>query len=233
MKLTILGNNGPYPSPAGACSGYLLQTDSAKVMIDCGTGVLARLPVECAALDAVVLSHLHFDHMSDLLPMIYALQFHPRTAPLPVFAPDAPAAVRAVLDAPCYALREPERCTMGDLTLSFLPVRHPVKTFAMRAEADGRAFVYTGDTNECDGLSDFAFGADLLLADAGLSEADWHENAPHLSALRCGRLAESANVRNLLLTHLNPKYSPAALTEEAKTAFPRVSFAECGHTYEI
>lgn len=233
MKLTILGNNGPYPAAGGACSGYLLETAAAKVLIDCGTGVLARLPVGCDALDAVVLSHLHFDHMSDVLPMIYALQFHPRTAPLPLFAPDTPAAVRAVLDVPCYALRRMESCKIGDLSLSFLPVRHPVETFALRAEADGKVFVYTGDTNECEGLTDFAANADLLLADSGLSEADWHENAPHLSALRCGRLAESAHARRLLLTHWNPKYSRAALTEEARAAFASADFAEPGCVCEI
>ena len=100
MQLTILGNNGPFPAPNGACSGYLLESDSGdtRVLIDCGPGVLARLmdlggP---AALDAVLLSHLHYDHMSDMLPMQYALQFNPRPKPLPVYAPDAPEAVRYV-----------------------------------------------------------------------------------------------------------------------------------------
>ena len=45
MKLTILGNNGPYPCASGACSGYLLSSDSGatNVLIDCGAGVLANL----------------------------------------------------------------------------------------------------------------------------------------------------------------------------------------------
>ena len=92
MKLTILGNNGPYPAPGGACSGYLLSSDSGdtRILIDCGTGVLCRLMDECPpeALDAVVLSHLHFDHMSDMLPMQYALQFSRRATALPVLEPE-------------------------------------------------------------------------------------------------------------------------------------------------
>ena len=45
MRLTILGNNGPYPAPGGACSGYLVESDSGntRILIDCGTGVLASL----------------------------------------------------------------------------------------------------------------------------------------------------------------------------------------------
>ena len=101
MKLTILGNNGPYPCAGGACSGYLLSSDSGrtKLLIDCGTGTLANLSKHLAwdALDAVILSHLHFDHMSDMLPMQYALQFHSRAEALPVYAPLTPAPVRALL----------------------------------------------------------------------------------------------------------------------------------------
>ena len=73
MQLKILGNNGPYPAPGGACSGYLLTSDSGqtRVLIDCGPGVLSRLTADCmpGELDAVLLSHLHYDHMSDILPM--------------------------------------------------------------------------------------------------------------------------------------------------------------------
>ena len=65
MILKILGNNGPYPAPGGACSGYLLTSDSGntRLLIDCGTGVLNRLLDECPPkdLDAVVLSHLHYE----------------------------------------------------------------------------------------------------------------------------------------------------------------------------
>jgi len=108
MKLTILGNNGPYPAPGGACSGYLLESDSGetRLLIDCGTGVLANLLAVCPpkALSAVILSHLHYDHMSDMLPMQYALQFSSRVKSLPVFAPEAPGIVRALMDVPAYDL---------------------------------------------------------------------------------------------------------------------------------
>lgn len=37
MKLTVLGNNGPYPAPGCACSGYSLQSDSGatSILLDC------------------------------------------------------------------------------------------------------------------------------------------------------------------------------------------------------
>ena len=237
MQLTILGNNGPFPAPNGACSGYLLESDSGdtRVLIDCGPGVLARLmdlggP---AALDAVLLSHLHYDHMSDMLPMQYALQFNPRPKPLPVYAPDAPEAVHALLKAPCFDLWEAEDVTIGEMRVSFTPARHPVPTNAIAVECDGRRFVFTGDSNQDALVELFCEGADLLLADCGLSSADHKFTAPHYSARHCGELARNTKSKRLLLTHLNPKYDPQALLKEAREACPTAELAELGATYYI
>lgn len=237
MRLTILGNNGPYPGAGGACSGYLLSSDGGdtNVLIDCGTGVLANLArsLPWEKLDAVILSHLHYDHMSDMLPMQYVLQFHPRENPLPVFAPESPAQVRALLNVPAYALRPMRDAQIGEFAVRFFPGRHPVESFAMRVECGSASFVYTGDTNEVAGLDRFAAGADLLLADAGLCTADWTMSAPHLSAAGCGRLAQSAGAKRLLLTHLNPRYTPEALEEEAQAEFAHAEFTKPGAQYAI
>lgn len=234
MKLTVLGNRGPYPTPNGACSGYLLESEKTHILIDCGTGVLAKMQrhISFSQLDAVILSHLHYDHMSDMLPMQYALQFNPRER-LRVYAPQTPTDVRALLDVPAYVLRGMEDRQIGDMSVRFFPGRHPVESWAMRIECDGRTFVYTGDTNETDGLADFARDADLLLADAGLSEEEWSEKSPHLSALGCGRLAKAANVKQLLLTHLNPRYDPKQLEAQAQRAFEHTQFCARGESYEI
>ncbi|MBQ3574206.1 MAG: MBL fold metallo-hydrolase [Clostridia bacterium] len=236
MKLYILGNNGPFPAANGVCSSYLLSSDSGNthIIIDCGTGALKAIPgaVGFDKIDAVILSHLHFDHMSDMLPMQYALQFNQRS-PLPVYAPATPEKVRALLDAPCFELHPMENIQIGEMQISFLPVRHPVETYALKVECDGKTFVYTGDTNEIDTLDSFAEGADMLLADAGLSEADWKEVSPHLSAGGCGRLAARCGAKELLLTHLNPKYAAEDHVREAKAAFENVRFTEIGAEYLI
>lgn len=237
MKLTILGNNGPYPAPGGACSGYLLESDSGNttILIDCGTGVLQNLMAAEALdrLDAVVLSHLHYDHMSDLLPMQYAIQFHPRRHPLPVYAPETPEQVWAMLDASCYDLWPCKDVTVGEMALSFNPARHPVETNAIAVRCDGKRFVFTGDSNTDPLVELFCEGADLLLADAGLSADDWKPAAPHYSAALCGQLARNTRAGRLLLTHFNPKYDPEALLEEARAFYPAAQRAEIGGIYYI
>lgn len=237
MRLTILGNNGPYPAPSGACSGYLLESDSGNtvILLDCGTGVLARLSEHTSLdrLDAVVLSHLHYDHMSDMLPMHYALQFHPRKRPLNVYAPAQPASVRALLAGDFIDVWPMREVLIGEMKLSFCPVRHPVETYAISAECDGARFVYTGDSNTDFALELFCDGADLLLADAGLSSEDHTEDKPHLSAALCGQLARDTGAKRLILTHFNPKYDPNALCAEAREYYPSAEIAICGESYYI
>ncbi len=236
MLLTILGNNGPYPEAGGACSGYLITDDQRRhsILIDCGTGVLANLRaiMQPRDLDAVILTHLHYDHMSDMFPMIYALQFTLRENPLPVYLPETPDNVRKLLDVPAYDLRPMEAFDIGDMHVTFSPMRHPVQTCGVRIECVGRTFVFTGDTNEADGIDAFASGCDLLLADAGLSNADWHENAPHLSAERCARHAKAIGTR-LLITHFNPKYDVDALLSESRSIHLNADAATIGTTYAV
>lgn len=237
MQLKILGNNGPYPAPGGACSGYLLTSDSGqtRVLIDCGPGVLSRLTADCmpGELDAVLLSHLHYDHMSDMLPMQYALQLNPRPRPLPVYAPDEPQAVYELLKCPYFDLWPAEDVTIGEMRVSFSPARHPIPTNAIAVSCDGERFVFTGDTNQDSLVELFCEGASLLLADCGFAKADHRFNAPHMSAQLCGQLASSAHAKRLLLTHVNPKYDPQLLLDEARAEFPDAALAQPGEVYYI
>jgi len=235
VQLIILGNNGPYPAPGGACSGYLVERDGEFLALDLGSGSLARLYeyTDPARLCGVVLSHLHFDHMSDLLPMSYALAQSNREMPLPVIAPTSPEPVRALLELSVYELREPGDTRVGPFELSFQPGRHPVPSYAVSVSAGGSRLVYTGDTNTCDAIAWFAEGAELLLADAGFTDADWAERKPHLSASLCGEMARDGGVKRLLLTHIHPRANRAVLLREAQSRFPGAKFAEPGAWHSL
>ncbi len=231
MILTMLGINGPYPSIKGACSGYLVSSDSGrtKILIDCGSGVLGRLLNECTVrdLDAVVLSHLHFDHMSDMLPMNYLVQAAGMDA-LKVVCPQTPDRVRRILEDGALDLYPVRDMVIGEMKVEFLRVSHPVETYAVRIICDGKTFVYTGDTNECDALALFASEADLLLADAGLLREDWNIKKPHMTPGMCARLARDARAKKLVLTHINPSYNVEAVLDEAITDYPEAMVARAG-----
>jgi ribonuclease BN (tRNA processing enzyme) len=70
MKVEILGHWVGAPWAAGACSSYVVSSDDATILLDCGSGTLPLLLERglTQRLDAIVISHMHGDHTMDLLP---------------------------------------------------------------------------------------------------------------------------------------------------------------------
>ena len=238
MKLHLLGVNGPYPESGGATSGYLLEAEDALIQFDFGSGILSRLTALCPpeSLSAVAVSHWHFDHTSDLLPLIYRLQ--DQGGCLTVYAPadDASALRKIVADAPCFDLvtvAPGDQFRVGGALLSVGEARHPVPGVSYRLSAGGQSFGYTGDTNTLPSLPGFFRGCDLLLADGLFPEAAWAEAKPHLSAALAAGLARDAGVRSLVITHLNPSFPPETLLAEAREIFPAVCLARAGQTLSL
>lgn len=64
VVVTALGTSAAFPGPNDACSGWLLQSEAANILVDCGTGVVANLQrfIDPAQLSAVIITHMHADH---------------------------------------------------------------------------------------------------------------------------------------------------------------------------
>ena len=238
MRLTLLGVNGPFPAAGGGTSAYCIEAAGEKLQFDFGSGALGALTALCPPeqLTALLMTHWHFDHCADLLPLTYRLQA--AAACLSVFGPeDAASPVRAVMAAdPSVALTAvaPGDClSFGGVHVRVYQARHPVPSVMYRVEAEGRTLCYTGDTNTVDGLVTFAQGADLLLADGLFTRTLWDEKKPHLSAALCAEAAKEAHVRRLVLTHLNPLIDPALLLAEAREIFPDTELAVKGQVYTV
>ena len=108
MRLTVLGKSPSWQDAGGACSGYLVEDNGTRVLLDCGNGVFAKLRerIDYVDVDAVVISHLHADHFLDLVPYSYALTYAPRQQPVPVHAwPGTDNPARPVLHAPAGRAR--------------------------------------------------------------------------------------------------------------------------------
>jgi len=250
FKLTVLGNNGPYPAKGGACSGYLLQRDDTIIILDLGSGSLANLVTalsyDLEGIDAIILTHLHSDHISDISVLRYAV-FRAGGAAganggalsIPLYCPQSPSmeyeSLRTYTQFDVRPISETLLLTYGDLTIKFSEMQHPYPVFAVSASvsqpaaepaASGttRRFVYTGDTTWNQNLVPFSEGADLMLADANLISQDRLEGKPvfHLTAEECGIAAAEAGVAKLLLTHFTPGSDIGRRVAEAKAGAQKV-----------
>ncbi|HHX28332.1 MAG TPA: MBL fold metallo-hydrolase [Firmicutes bacterium] len=250
MKLTVLGKYSPYPPVGGAGPGYWVewgdQGDSGSstgVLLDCGPGVLARFQEHVGPLSkihTVILSHLHFDHISDVTVLRYAAAADGRYRELPhhvrIYAPCQPENEFSLLTykeaTSGHALSSGMSLQVGPLRLTFHQGVHGIPSFAVRVEGPGGVLAYSGDTRPCDALVEAAQGADLFLCEASGVQADADYVAPgHLTSRQAGEIASQAGVKRLLLTHIWPLYDEHELLRECRDVFPNSELAQEGRSY--
>lgn len=233
MKVTVLGSAASYAGPGQACSGYLVEGGGARLLLDCGNGVIANLArvADPLALDAVLVTHAHPDHCADLFCLQALLRYSP-AGPAPALRVWGPAGLLDRLGcmlsergrhelAEAFEGRELAPGTaqrFGGLEVTAHRVDHGESAFALVARLDDRAVCYSGDAAGGDALVDAARGCDLLLAEATLPER-YAGAAPHMTASEAGRVAEEAGAGRLALVHVWPTNDPQEILEAAKGAF--------------
>ncbi|MGJ7910272.1 MBL fold metallo-hydrolase [Neobacillus sp. LXY-1] len=229
MKLTVIGFWGGYPKKNAASSGYLLEHDHFKLLIDCGSGVLAKLQniVEPEELDALVLSHYHPDHIADIGVLQHArlIQgFLGKEFPtLPVYGHHFDQEEFAKLTykniTQGHAYDPNQKLSVGPFQITFLKTDHPVPCYAMRIEADGKVLVYTADSAFKEEFIEFSQAADVLLCECNFYGNQSGKSAGHMNSLDAGQFANRAGVKKLILTHLPHFGNLTDLTTEAAQHF--------------
>ena len=254
MKLTILGRSPAAPNPGEACAGYLFEGGGGRVLVDIGPGVVAQLlrrhhPDE---LDAVIVSHMHADHMLDLatLRYVYPWRTRPRDQRLRVVLP--PGSADQMLDLArgvgsarhfeaSFRLSEHDGTSplvFGGMSLTPVETEHFIPCWGFRTEADGALLAYTADTGPCDRLGILADGADLLLSEATLRSVEEDAQPPerrgHLTPTEAAEAARDARASSLVLTHLPVDGDGSWARLAAAEAFTGpIEVAEPGRTYEV
>jgi len=193
IEITLLGTGSPIPDPNRAGPSTLVRAGGQVFLVDCGRGVLQRaaaVGVGAAGLSALLLTHLHSDHIGDLGDLLitrWITTFAPEPAPLPIIGPPGTAeAVEATLKALRHDIGyriahhadlnappavEVHECTEGPawdrdgVSIRVAPTDHrPVApTIGFRIESGPTSVVLAGDTVPCAGLDELASGADALV----------------------------------------------------------------------
>lgn len=191
MRVTLIGTGCPRVSPHRGGAATLVETPGASVLIDCGAGVtqrLAEIRRSATAIDALLVTHLHSDHLVDFYQLVVSAWHQGRARPWIVYCPETVVPViegtmavwaeeRALriaherrpsatgLGVATEVISPGRRIVIGDLEVEPVLVDHapvtPAYGFVFRA--GGRSAVFSGDTRVSQALITAGNGADLLV----------------------------------------------------------------------
>lgn len=191
MRVTLLGTGCPVAHVERFGPAQVIRHDTTAVLIDCGSGVTQRLVgAGCPGkqIDALLLTHLHSDHLVDLYQLVVSSWHQGRDRPQRVFGPpgtkrfvDTTMALwkpelelriaherrpsTAALEVEVTEIAPGQRLAIGAIAVDVVEVEHrPVKhAFGFVCAGGGRRIAVSGDTRYCPALIDAARGADVLV----------------------------------------------------------------------
>ena len=238
MKLTILGKYGPFAPKESSTSSYFLETENAKILIDCGSGAVSKLVDKNAVKDLsfIILSHLHFDHVSDMGVLSYALSFSGRKDKINVYLPFEDGAVLNLIKSisifNLIPIEEGKIYTESGAKFSFYETVHPVKCYGVKVEADNKVLAYTGDSVLTENLINLVKGANFVIADGNVIESDYKETLPHMSVKQACSLNDYFD-GDLIISHISYKYDDTTISNEIKLYSNTAQVAIENKTYDI
>jgi ribonuclease Z len=194
MRVTLLGTGSPLPDPNRAGPSTLVQAEGTTLLFDCGRAVLMRLAgamVPVTSIDAVLLTHLHSDHITDLNDIITTHWImHQGPKALKIYGPRTTGAVvERIMASLAHDVKyrmdhhgdltyEPEVVvvevepghvfTVGAAVVRVGRTDHqPVEpTVGYRIEQGGKSVVIAGDSIPCAGLDELCADADAYVQTA-------------------------------------------------------------------
>ena len=215
MKLQFLGSGGSAVSAKRACPSILINE---SVIFDLGPGALKNLrksEINPDLVSAVFISHCHADHISDLIPFLWAIQIDGRKNPLKVFGPPG---FKQVFQRLRECTNTSENFFTFPLTITEVQfgervenvetcrTDHSIPTLAFKTTVGERTVCYTADTTYSPTVVEFARNVDLLVHEATFLEdqASIAELTRHSTARMAGRAGREANAKRLVLFHIPP-----------------------------
>jgi ribonuclease Z len=136
------------PLPKRFLTSLFVQLEGSAFLIDCGEGTqvaLKRAACKISAIDLLLITHFHADHISGLPGLLLSLANAGKTEPLTVIGPRGLSRIAEGLMRICPGLpfsvnlreldtKNPEEITFGHWIINALPLRHRVPCLGYFAE---------------------------------------------------------------------------------------------------
>ncbi len=216
LELIILGSGTGIPAAERGAPGLVVKVGDKPLLFDSGSGILGRLlqaGVNPLEIDHLFYTHQHIDHVADLAPFLHAATLTSRERLLEIVGPQGFKAYYNRLLSLHPSLRPrtfgvnlwevcKDRLTYPTWSVLTELTGHTAHSVGYRVQTDGGSIVYSGDATYSQNLVELSREADLLVLEC--SYPDDQQVAGHLTPSLAGRIAEEAEARQLILTHLYP-----------------------------
>lgn len=235
MELYVLGSGTCIPTVDRGPSGLALSFGSHLILFDGGGGSLRQMPrlgLDFRKVDFHCLTHFHPDHVTDLIPLLFAMNYtvnFTRSDPLRIIGPTGLKSIyekmRGIfghwIEAHTYPLSFHEagntEMDFQDFSVQTRPMLHSESSIGFRVNNEGRSMVYSGDTDYCGDIVILGREADLLVLECSFPEERKKEG--HLTPALAGRIAREAGAKKLLLTHFYPVFEGHDIRKECGKEF--------------
>jgi len=222
MFIQCLGSGDAFASGGKLNSSFYVRTASKKILLDCGASVLIALKKQgltAAALDVIIISHLHGDHFGGLaFVLCEMIAMRNRTKPLTIIGPvETETRTIQVLESLFPGVRMQPDTPVAFITyttgkpLDFEDIRvtayravHSETTnpHCIRLQAENKIIAFSGDTEWTDELIRVSMNADLFICEGSTWTTPVKQ---HMSISQLLAHVHRMQVKRIVLTHLGPE----------------------------
>jgi ribonuclease BN (tRNA processing enzyme) len=239
FQAVILGSGTIVPSLEKSACSVLLKIGQTRLVLDTGPGTIRRLlETDTTIFDIshICYSHFHPDHISEIVPFLFGTKYPDaglQKHPLTLFGGKGFIKFYNGLKAVFGDWMTPESnwLQLHDLSednytdhqfnnfkLQVAAMNHHPESLAYRIQLnDGRNVVYSGDTDYCENLVSLSRQTDLLICECSMP--DNLKVSGHLTPKLAGTIANKAQAKKLILTHLYPPCDQVDLIAQASQTY--------------
>jgi ribonuclease BN (tRNA processing enzyme) len=235
-ELIVIGSGTGIPTLRRGAPGLVVLSDRTRLLIDSGSGTLGRMlqvGLTYRDLDLLLYTHIHPDHISDLVPIIFASKYADQPREKELWCVGGPGfqsyfeklknLYGSWIEPQSYPLTIKEISRKGliyrDLRILSKPMAHIAESVGYRIEfEDGRSMAISGDTDYCQNIIDLASEVDILVLECSFPDGKKVEG--HLTPSLAGRIALESQCKKLLLIHFYPICDQSDIVSQCSQVYP-------------
>jgi ribonuclease BN (tRNA processing enzyme) len=229
MRVVIIGSGASWPDSERSSPSQVIVVGDEPLLFDCGPGTgmnLMKAGINPAAISRMFLTHLHMDHCLEFPSIVFGGYLAGRKEKVYLYGPPstvdfckslfekvypaAPEIVRRIREdgwnVAAYEATKGLVCQADSYRVMSVPVEHGIPGIAYRIEGGEGTVVISGDTRPSKSLIELAKGADLLIHECSFPDdmVELARRTYHCAASEVGEVANEADVKKVVLTHLFP-----------------------------